>query len=96
MESVNDKLTATAWDDIVAQFPEGQRSRSQIKERWTRVLKVRLLEGEMDPEETRAYRKKLLKHLISLEVTNRRQIRWKQVARHFPNKTSAALVSFKQ
>ena len=56
MESANDKLTATAWDDIVAQFPEGQRSRSQIKERWTRVLKVRLLEGEMDPEETRTYR----------------------------------------
>ena len=54
MESVNDKLTA--WDDIVAKFPEGQRSRSQIKERWTRVLKVRLLEGEMDPEATRTYR----------------------------------------
>ena len=54
VESVNDKLIA--WDDIVAQFPEGQRSRSQIKERWTRVLKVRLLEGEMDPEATRTYR----------------------------------------
>ena len=54
MESVNDKRIA--WDDIVAQFPEGQRSRSQIKERWTRVLKVRLLEGEMDPEATRTYR----------------------------------------
>ena len=54
MESVNDKLIA--WDDIVAKFPEGQRSRSQIKERWTRVLKVRLLEGEMDPQETRTYR----------------------------------------
>ena len=54
VESVNDKLIA--WDDIVAQFPEGQRSRSQIKERWNRVLKVRLLEAEMDPAETWTYR----------------------------------------
>ena len=54
MESVNDKLIA--WDDIVAQFSEGQRSRSQIKERWKRVLKVRLLEAEMDPAETWTYR----------------------------------------
>ena len=54
MESVNDKLTA--WDRVVAQFPEGQRSLSQVKERWTRVLKVRLLESEMDPEQTWTYR----------------------------------------
>ena len=54
MESVNDKLTA--WDRVVAQFPEGQRSLSQVKERWSRVLKVRLLEAEMDPEQTWTYR----------------------------------------
>ena len=60
VESVNDKLIA--WDDIVAQFPEGQRSRSQIKERWKRVLKVRLLEAEMDPAETWTYRWALIQN----------------------------------
>ena len=54
VESVNDKVTA--WERVVAQFPEGQRSLSQVKERWTRVLKVRLLEAEMDPEQTWTYR----------------------------------------
>ena len=54
METVNDKLTP--WDRVVAQFPEGQRSLSQVKERWSRVLKVRLLESEMDPEQTWTYR----------------------------------------
>ena len=54
VERVNEKLTA--WDRVVAQFPEGQRSLSQVKERWTRVLKVRLLEREMDPEQTWTYR----------------------------------------
>ena len=39
-----------AWDSIVAQLPAGERSPSMVKERWTRVLKARLLEKEMDPE----------------------------------------------
>ena len=30
VETVNDKLTN--WDDIVTKFPEGQRSRSQVKQ----------------------------------------------------------------
>ena len=75
----------------MAKFPKGQRSRSQIKERWTRVLKVRLLEAEMDPEETWTYRRQLLDHIIRLVVTDRREIRWKEVALEFLSKTSAAL-----
>ena len=55
------------------------------------MLKVRLLEAEMDPEETRTYRRHLLEHIIRLGVTDRRQIRWKEVALEFPSKTSAAL-----
>ena len=89
VETVNDKLTN--WDDIVTMFPEGQRSRSQVKERWMRVLKVRLLEAEMDPEETWTYRRQLLEYIIRLGVTDRREIRWKEVALEFPSKTSAAL-----
>ena len=54
VETVNEKLTA--WERVVAQFPEGQRSLSQVKERWTRVIKVRLLEAEMDLEQTWTYR----------------------------------------
>ena len=55
------------------------------------MLKVRLLEAEMDPEETWTYRRQLLEHIIRLGVTDRRKIRWKEVALEFPSKTSAAL-----
>ena len=86
------KLLSSQFFSVrVAKFPKGQRSRSQIKERWTRVLKVRLLEAEMDPEETWTYRRQLLEHIIRLDVTDRREIRWKEVALEFLSKTSAAL-----
>ena len=86
------KLLSSQFFSVrVAKFPKGQRSRSQIKERWTRVLKVRLLEAEMDPEETWTYRRQLLDHIIRLVVTDRREIRWKEVALEFLSKTSAAL-----
>ena len=84
-----------AWDSIVAQLPAGERSPSMVKERWTRVLKARLLEKEMDPEETWRYRRDLLEHIIRLGVTDRREIRWREVAQHFQPKPSSALVILK-
>ena len=42
------------------------------------------------------HRRELLEHIIRLGVTDRREIRWKEVAMDFPNKTSAALVRFRQ
>ena len=44
-KEVNDKMTG--WEAIVTMFPEGQRSWSQVKERWTRALKKRLLRKSM-------------------------------------------------
>ena len=42
------------------------------------------------------HRRELLEHIIRLGVTDRREIRWKEVALNFPNKTSAALVRFRR
>ena len=58
-------------------------------------MKVILLEGDdLDLQQDRhEYRKELLRHILDSEVTDRKEIRWKEVATHFYPKTSAMLVS---
>ena len=71
---------------------KGVASRQVVRERWSRVLKVRLLEGEQEAASTWRHRKSLLEHVASLGVTDRREIRWAEVANHFRPVTAAALV----
>ena len=88
---VNEKTVD--WDGIYEKFAEkGVASRQVVRERWSRVLKVRLLEGEQDAASTWRHRKSLLEHVASLGVTDRREIRWAEVANHFRPVTAAALV----
>ena len=71
---------------------KGVASRQVVRERWSRVLKVRLLEGEQEAASTWRHRKSLLGHVASFGVTDRREIRWAEVANHFKPVTAAALV----
>lgn len=88
---VNEKTVD--WEGIYKKFAEkGVASRQVVRERWTRVLKVRLLEGEQDAESTWRHRKSLLEHVANLGVADRREIRWAEVADHFRPVTAAALV----
>ena len=50
-----------------------------------------LMESEQEVETVYQYRKSLLEHVIRLGVSDRRQIRWKEVATHFHPKTSGVL-----
>ena len=61
---------------------KGVASRQVVWERWSRVLKVRLLEGEQEAASTWRHRKSLLGHVASLGVTDRREIRSAEVATH--------------
>ena len=52
-----------------------------------------LLENEQDPDSVNEYRQSLLEHVMRLNVSDKREIRWNEVAQHFYPKTSSTLVS---
>jgi len=79
------------WDEVAESFEEYGRTRQLVRERWTRTVKVMLLEGEQDPEAKFEYQKHLLEYVIKMEVFDKKEIRWKDVAPAFSPKTSAVL-----
>jgi len=82
------------WEEVSQSLKEYGRTPQLVRERWSRTVKVMLLEGEEgdDPAKNRLeYRKELLQFLLILGVTDRKEIRWKEVATHFYPKTSSML-----
>jgi len=87
-QCVEDKVD---WDTIGEKFEEYGRTKKLVRERWNRKLKVMLLENEEDTEAVFGYHRSLLEHVAALGVKERKEIRWKEVAKTFHPKTSSAL-----
>jgi len=81
------------WVGVSETLTEYGRTPQLVRERWLRTVKVILLEGDdLDLQQDRhEYRKDLLRHILNSKVTDRKEIRWKEVATHFYPKTSAML-----
>jgi len=81
------------WVVVSENLVEYGRTPQLVRERWLRTVKVILMEGEdLDQDHDRhKYRKELLLHILNSGVTDRKEIRWKEVATHFYPKTSAML-----
>ena len=93
IKEVNDQ--DIQWVVVSENLVEYGRTPQLVRERWLRTVKVILMEGEdLDQDHDRhKYRKELLLHILNSGVTDRKEIRWKEVATHFYPKTSAMLVS---
>ena len=97
MEHLNEKQVK--WKDVAEKFNDvvvnkmdrPERVASLLRERWARVIKTKLLEKEQDPEAVKRYRLDLLEHVIGLGVSDPREIKWKEVAKHFHPRTSSSL-----
>jgi len=91
VKEINDK--DLDWVRVSETLLEYGRTPQLVRERWLRTVKVILLEGDdLDLQQDRhEYRKKLLRHLLDSGVTDRKEIRWKEVATYFYPKTSAML-----
>jgi len=82
------------WANVterLIEFGRENSTRQNVRERWTRVIKGMLVEDEQEVEVTYSYRKRLIEHVMRLNVGDKREIRWKEVAQHFPPKTSSML-----
>jgi len=79
------------WDPIAEYFKEFGRTRQLVRERWNRSVKMMLLESEQEPEAVYEYQRSLLEYVLRMGVKERREIRWKEVAKDFHPKTSAVL-----
>merc|ERR1719508_49855 len=79
------------WDSIGDYFKEFGRTKQTVRERWNRTVKVMLLEVEQEPETIYEYQKSLLGFVLQMGVKDRKEIRWKEVAKVFAPKTSSVL-----
>merc|ERR1719508_111496 len=79
------------WDNIGEYFKEFGRTKQTVRERWNRTVKVMLLEVEQELETIYEYQKSLLDHVLKMGVKDRKEIRWKEVAKVFAPKTSSVL-----
>jgi len=79
------------WNSVEEALKEYGRSRQNARERWNRTVKVMLLEGDQDPMERFEYEQSLLELILKMNVKDRKEIRWKDIACNFPKKTSSAL-----
>eukprot|EP00092_Neocalanus_flemingeri_P001623 GFUD01001731.1.p1 GENE.GFUD01001731.1~~GFUD01001731.1.p1 ORF type:complete len:431 (+),score=142.20 GFUD01001731.1:82-1374(+) len=79
------------WDSIGEYFTEYGRTKQLVRERWTRTVKTMLLENEQDPEEIYEYQRNLIQHVMDMGITDRKKIRWNEIAKVFDPKTSSAL-----
>ena len=84
------------WKMIEEKFNEEDlnttRAKDIIRERWSRKIKSNLLDQFCEgPEEVKQYKVELIEHIIKLEISDKRQIKWKEVGNRFPNKTTQQL-----
>merc|ERR1719508_726808 len=79
------------WDNIGEYFKEFGRTKQTVRERWNRTVKVMLLEVEQELETVYEYQKSLLDYVLKTGVKDRKEIRWKEVAKAFAPKTSSVL-----